>query len=123
MVFHVLRPHLPFLPSPLYVHSGAVHYSAAVHFTCELAWAYILRREAVAVALLWQGRYILLKVRVAVFPYLHTFSILLNLASVPSWSNLGKHVTHLSPSFLPLGILGTQAIDGCCQNLGQLLTC
>lgn len=36
----VLLLHFPFLPSPLYVHSGAVHYSLAVHDKCELTWAH-----------------------------------------------------------------------------------
>lgn len=50
--------HFPFLLSPLYVHSGAVHYSLAscsLHDKCELTWAHTLVREAIVVVL-WQGR-------------------------------------------------------------------
>ena len=41
---------------------------------------------------------------------LYPLLILLSLASVSSWPVLGKHVACLSPSLLPPGALGTQAI-------------
>lgn len=76
----------------------------------ELVWTHTGCREPVAIAGLWQGPCVLLSVGVSAFPILYPLLILLNLASVTSWPVLGKHVPHLSPSLLPPGALGTQAI-------------
>ena len=76
----------------------------------ELVWTHTGCRQAVAIAGLWRGPCVLLSVGVSMFPILYPLLILLNLASVTSWPVLGKHAPHLSPSLLPPGALGTQAI-------------